>query len=881
MTLDIKSHLNAPKLRIDTWNKIATLAENLKCNLDKDAIAQKKEEMINCLENLIPIENYYAFPGIKLCKKIERLLYEDKFEKFYELVLLIIESLSSHTCNFKAMLNILNAEEIDHKEFIRHIDNPENHYFEVLLAADWSETQKEIFKKEMDNYILSNEKFIYELVFVNSLEDAVIAAMFNFNIKCCLISNILKYNVGTHQSVFNSIIEQVDIVSKHKNEEQRLEAIILADILRNLRQKDLDLYYLCSYEPEKSAGVSTNSFNKIFYDFENHAELHMTILQGIKSHYETPFFDALKKYTFEPKSAFHALPVARGKSVFHSRWIHDMEEFYGKNIFFAESSSTAGGLDSLLHPTGSIKHSMQKASEYFGSKRTFFVTSGTSASNKIVSQALLKPGDIVLIEHTCHESHHYGAIMTGAHPVYLNGYPIKECNILGPVSLREIKKQLLHLKQEGQLHRVKMLILTNCTFDGIVYNVAQTMEEVLAIKPDMIFLWDEAWFAYARCIPHYRMRTAMFVAASLQHKYKQSSYRTEYEQFRQQLEQQKDRDEFMLNNKLLPDPDKVQIRVYSTQSTHKSLSCLRQGSMIHVYDERFEEGKESFNHAFMAHSTTSPNYQIIATMDLARRQAELEGFELVQHAIELAMIFRVQVNHHTLISKYFQAVGPSELIPEEFRKSKVVSGYDPEKDWGTVEKAWKIDEFVIDPTRVTLFIKQCHLNGFELKGILMDRFGIQINKASLTSILFQFNIGTLRSSVSYLLDSLFSLATELETTPANHSNPQRMVMPPDFSEFAPEFLLHPNISAGYLREAYYKGHDEKAVEYVPLEELIKRTKEGKKMTCAALVIPYPPGYPALVPGQVITMAILQFLAAIDPNTIVGYSSTQGIPIFIH
>ena len=77
----------------------------------------------------------------------------------------------------------------------------------------------------------------------------------------------------------------------------------------------------------------------------------------------------------------------------------------------------------------------------------------------------------------------------------------------GAVPLREIKQQLLELKAAGKLDRVRMLLLTNCTFDGIVYNVERVMEECLAIKPDLIFLWDEAWFAFARFNPTYRQRT--------------------------------------------------------------------------------------------------------------------------------------------------------------------------------------------------------------------------------------------------------------------------------------------------------------------------------------------------------------------------------------
>ena len=84
----------------------------------------------------------------------------------------------------------------------------------------------------------------------------------------------------------------------------------------------------------------------------------------------------------------------------------------------------------------------------------------------------------------------------------------------------------------------------------------------------------------------------------------------------------------------MPDPEKVKIRVYSTQSTHKTLSSFRQGSMIHIYDEEFEKKTEdSFHEAYMTHTSTSANYQILASLDVGRRQVVFEGFELVKKVL--------------------------------------------------------------------------------------------------------------------------------------------------------------------------------------------------------------------------------------------------------
>ena len=262
-----------------------------------------------------------------------------------------------------------------------------------------------------------------------------------------------------------------------------------------------------------------------------------------------------------------------------------MGEFYGRNIFMAETSSTSGGLDSLLDPHGTLRQAMDKAATTWCAEQTYFVTNGTSTANKIVVQSLVRPGDIVLIDRNCHKSHHYGLVLAGASPLYLDAYPLEPFAIYGAVSLRTIKKALLDLEAAGQLHRVRMLLLTNCTFDGVVYNPRRVMEEVLAIKPDICFLWDEAWYAFATAVPWSRQRTAMIAAEQLETMLSSPGYAQEYRRWRESM-RGVDRSQW-IEHRLLPDPERARVRVYSTHSTHKSLSALRQASMIHIRDQDF------------------------------------------------------------------------------------------------------------------------------------------------------------------------------------------------------------------------------------------------------------------------------------------------------
>ena len=451
-----------------------------------------------------------------------------------------------------------------------------------------------------------------------------------------------------------------------------------------------------------------------------------------------------------------------------------MVDFYGLEIFLAETSATCGGLDSLLEPTGPLREAQQLAAKTFGSRQTYFVTNGTSTANKIVVQALVQPGDIVLVDRNCHQSHHYGLMLAGAMVSSLDAYPLNEYSMYGAVPLIEIKRQLLELRRAGKLDRVKMLLLTNCTFDGIVYDVGRVMEECLAIKPDLVFLWDEAWFAFARFHPVYRPRTAMRAARTLAERLRLPEYRQRYDAQAAEVGAiDAADDEVLLERRLTPDPARARVRVYSTQSTHKTLTSLRQGSMIHVWDQDFSQKvEETFHEAYMTHTSTSPNYQILASLDLGRRQAALEGFELVQKQIENAMRLRDAVDHHPLLSKYMRCLTTADLIPAEYRPTCIDQPL--RSGLPNMIKAWDCDEFVLDPSRITIYIGATGIEGDSFKRQhLMDRYGVQINKTSRNTVLFMTTIGTTRSSVAYLIEVLVTIARDLETQLADMSPAER------------------------------------------------------------------------------------------------------------
>jgi arginine decarboxylase len=440
-----------------------------------------------------------------------------------------------------------------------------------------------------------------------------------------------------------------------------------------------------------------------------------------------------------------------------------------------------------------------------------------------------------------------------------------------------------------------MLLLTNCTFDGIVYNVERVMEECLAIKPDLVFLWDEAWFAFARFGPTYRQRTAMHTAEVLRERYRSAEYRAAYAEYAKRM---KDADDAtLLAERLMPDPDRVRIRTYATQSTHKTLTALRQGSMIHVHDQDFKgEVEQAFHEAYMTHTSTSPNYQIIASLDVGRRQVELEGFEFVQKQVEAAMVMRRCIASHPLLAKYFKVLTVADMVPAEYRESGITSYFDPEHGWNDIWDAWSKDEFALDATRVTLATGRAGLDGDTFKtDVLMDRYGIQINKTSRNTVLFMTNIGTTRSSVAYLIEVLVKIAQEIEERLEDASPMERLAFDravksltvdlpslPDFSRFHDAFRPYgKEASAGDLRTAFFLAYDENKCEYLTLhgEELSRRIAEGREVVASNFIIPYPPGFPILVPGQVVSAEILDYMRKLDVTEIHGYRPELGLRVF--
>lgn len=854
------------------------------------------------LAALAPVESFWAFPGGRVFSELCSWIDRGELSRAHQAARRIHRMLAAQTYRHETAALDSEADlpsQIETEdERQAQLSRP---YFEVLIVDEMSASEEDAMRRRVQRKRSLDDDFVFDIVIVPSFEDALIASLVNFNLQAVVIRHGFPVRSVYHDEMLRKLVDSVDDSIEAAPESER--GPLLGQRIAELRP-ELDLYLVTDVNVEEIAARAGEIFKRIFFREEDHTELYSSIMKGVAERYRAPFFNALREYAKQPTGVFHALPLARGKSIMNSNWIGDLQQFYGMNLFMAETSATSGGLDSLLDPVGPLKLAQEYAARAFGAKRTYFATNGTSTCNKIVVQALVRPDDIVLVDRNCHKSHHYGLVLAGAQVAYLDSYPLDAYSMYGAVPVRHIKKTLLDFRRAGTLARVRMVLLTNCTFDGLVYDVERVMMECLAIKPDLVFLWDEAWFAFARCHPIYRQRTGMATAQKLAATFADPAYAERYAAWRESFEQGRadaawDDEERVLNTPLLPDPSKARVRVYATHSTHKTLTALRQGSMIHVWDQDFKDkAEEAFHEAYMTHTSTSPNYQILASLDVGRRQVELEGYELVQRQLELAMSLREQVRAHPLLKRYFRFLRVGDLVPPAYRQSGVESYFDTETGWANLETAWRSDEFALDPTRATLCIGAAGLDGDTFKNKeLMDKYGIQINKTSRNTVLFMTNIGSTRSSVAYLIEVLVKIARGVEARVADMSAIERRIHDqrvrsltleqpplPDFSSFHSAFR-GPNAEGltatrdGDIRSAFFLSYDDANCEYIGMATAAEAIRCGRQLVSALFVIPYPPGFPILVPGQVISAEILQFMAALDVREIHGFRPELGFRIF--
>jgi len=495
-----------------------------------------------------------------------------------------------------------------------------------------------------------------------------------------------------------------------------------------------------------------------FYKGDNvYDDIVRKIVAQVKDKNRAPFYERLVKYAHKAKDSWHTPGHASGNSVRNSPYVKDYYEFFGENLFTSDVSVSVPELDSLLHPEGVIKEAQELASRAFNSRYTFFSTNGTSTSNKVLIQTLLKPGDAILLDHNCHKSVHYGVIIAGAEPIYLMPSVNNKYGIFGPIPKKRIIDAMDNaIKQKKNL---KAIILTNCTYDGLIYDIQDIVDE--AHKRDIKVIVDEAWFGYANFHREF-YPSAMAAGAD-----------------------------------------------YSTQSTHKTMSAFSQASMIHVNDPDFEDIEDMFQENFNMHASTSPQYPMIASLDVATKQMVMEGYGLLQRVLDLSNMLRKSINS----LKKFRVLELDDLISPEL----------------------KDDNIRVDKTKLTIDISKSGYTSRELEHLLLTKHSIQIEKSTFNTITILLTIGATYSRINRLYLALENIERHSGNRKGNGD------------KILKNFKLELSPLKYRPRFAFYSDD-----EMVSLQDALNRIS-------TRMVTPYPPGIPLLVPGQIITKEIINAL----------------------
>ncbi|MDH1263645.1 Orn/Lys/Arg decarboxylase N-terminal domain-containing protein [Pseudomonas sp. GD03944] len=565
-----------------------------------------------------------------------------------------------------------------------------------------------------------------------------------------------------------------------------------------------------------------------------------------------PFFRALVQHTAQSNYSWHTPGHGGGVAYRKSPVGQAFHQFFGENTLRSDLSVSVPELGSLLDHTGPLAEAEARAARNFGADHTYFVINGTSTANKIVWHSMVGRDDLVLVDRNCHKSILHSIIMTGAIPLYL--CPERnELGIIGPIPLSEFSRESIQAKIDasplarGRAPKVKLAVVTNSTYDGLCYN-AELIKQTLGDSVEVLH-FDEAWYAYAAFHEFYSGRFGMGTSRG-----------------------------------------EGAPLVFTTHSTHKLLAAFSQASMIHVQDGGTRQlDRDRFNEAFMMHISTSPQYGIIASLDVASAMMEgPAGRSLIQETFDEALSFR------RALANLRQNLAPDDWWfsiwqpPQAEGAEGVATGdwlLQPQADWhgfGDIAE----DYVLLDPIKVTLVMPGLTAAGaLDLSGIpaaVVSKFlwerGLVVEKTGLYSFLVLFSMGITKGKWSTLLTELLEFKRSYDA-----NLPLFDALPSIAREGGTQYqgmglrdlcdALHAcyreNATAKALKRMYtvlpevalmpadaYNQLVRGEVEAVPIEQL-----EGR--IAAVMLVPYPPGIPLIMPGERFTAqtrSILDYLA---------------------
>jgi arginine decarboxylase len=628
----------------------------------------------------------------------------------------------------------------------------------------------------------------------------------------------------------------------------------LRNLVKEVRKRNEDIPIFLYGETKTSRNIPNDILREL------HGFIHMNedtpefvarhIIREAKVYLDSlapPFFKSLIHYASEGSYSWHCPGHSGGVAFLKSPVGQIFHQFFGENMLRADVCNAVEELGQLLDHTGPVAASERNAARIFGVDHLYFVTNGTSTSNKIVWHSTVAPGDIVIVDRNCHKSVLHSIMMMGAIPVFL--MPTRNnFGIIGPIPKEEfewsnIQRKINNnpfIKDKNALPRI--LTITQSTYDGVVYNV-EMIKSMLDGKVDSLH-FDEAWLPHATFSDFYKNMHAV------------------------------GRDRARPQKSL----------VFATQSTHKLLAGLSQASQILVQESDDRKlDPTCFNESYLMHTSTSPQYAIIASCDVAAAMMEPPGgTALVEESIAEALDFRramKKVDAEYGDDWWFKVWGPDTIVEE---------GIGTQEDWILhADDSWHnfgklADGFnMLDPIKATIVTPGIDIDGnFGIEGIpasivtkYLAEHGIIVEKTGLYSFFIMFTIGITKGRWN-------TLVTELQQFKDHYD--KNMPLWRCLPEFATKYPKYERVGLKDIANtihAFYREHDvAKMTTEMYLSDMIPAMSPSEafaKMAhrdiervsidylenrvTAMLVTPYPPGIPLLIPGERFNKRIVDYL----------------------
>jgi len=560
-----------------------------------------------------------------------------------------------------------------------------------------------------------------------------------------------------------------------------------------------------------------------------------------------PFFRALVGYAQDGSYSWHCPGHSGGVAFLKSPVGRMFHQFFGENMLRADVCNAVDELGQLLDHTGPVAASELNAARIFNADHLYFVTNGTSTSNKVVWHSTVAPDDIVVVDRNCHKSILHAIIMTGAVPVFMT--PTRNhYGIIGPIPLDEFRMETIQRKIDAnpfiknKKQKPRILTITQSTYDGVLYNV-ETIKEMLDGKIDTLH-FDEAWLPHATFHEFYKDMHAI-------------------------------------------GPNRARTKesmIFSTQSTHKLLAGLSQASQILVQDsEEKKLDRDCFNEAYLMHTSTSPQYAIIASCDVAAAMMEPPGgTALVEESISEALDFRRamrKVDAEFGADWWFKVWGPEYLVEEGMasRDDWMLRTDDRWHGFGKLAPGFNM----LDPIKATVITPGLEVEGdFADSGIpasivtkYLAEHGVVVEKCGLYSFFIMFTIGITKGRWNTMVTELQQFKDDYDQNQplwrilpdfiAKNKHYERtglrdlcdqihgIYKASDVARLTTEMYLSDMVPAMKPSDAFAKmAHGE--IERVRIDDL-----EGR--VTAVLLTPYPPGIPLLIPGERFNKTIVDYL----------------------